>query len=537
MSDSTVPTLPEYAGNPFIAMLPPLRSQKDFLQALKKAPVFDEKERSYPAFIRKHCIARLSNAFLPQARQVDLAERVDLLLRQGYVGRNPLTHDYLNHLHNGIERIEAGSLDAPTVSPVQNTARSFALLGCPGVGKTLAMNCVLGLYPQVINHTQSFRLKQIVWLRLEAPALGSLKQLCIDFFDAIDRLIGTDYVKRYATHVGVEQMLPSMAQIAHIHALGALVIDEIQHLKAVKVGAEALMKFLVKLVNTIGVPVVTIGTMGAMSIIQRSFSQARRSTGLGSLTWERMAPGPVWDSFVKELWKYQWTNMATELTPELNAALYDLCQGVTDLAVKLYMLVQLRMVGISELRKGQSEILTKALFQQVAREEFVLVQPMIEALRENDPIKCSKFDDLKSLNDHIGLVLNRALGGGDNRETAAEAIPSPIKTNPDDTIEQRLPMALTQLGVAQDVAKVLIEEALASTESKDPLVLLNKIIASLTASPPKIKKPKAVPAPAEAMPAEDLRRIVSEAGKANISAYDALLAAGVIQPPMREFAA
>ena len=216
--------------------------------------------------------------------------------------------------------------------------------------------------------------------------------------------------------------------------------------------------------------------------------------------------------------------------------LYDLCQGVTDLVVKLYMLVQLRMVGISELRKGQSEILTKELFQQVAREEFVLVQPMIEALRENDPIKCSKFDDLKSFNDHIGLVLNRALGGENNRETTAE-VPPPIQTNPDDTIEQRLSMALTQLGVAQDVAKVLIEEALASTESKDPLVLLNKIIASLTASPPKIKKPKAVPAPAEAMPAEDLRRIVSEAGKANISAYDALLAAGVIQPPMREFAA
>lgn len=537
MSESTVPTLPEYAGNPFIAMLPPLRSQKDFLRALKKEPVFDEKERAYPAFVRKHCIARLSNTFLPQARQVDLAERVDLLLRQGYVGRNPLTHDYLNHLHNGIERIEAGSLDVPTVSPVQNTARSFALLGCPGVGKTLAMNCVLGLYPQVINHAQPFRLKQIVWLRLEAPALGSLKQLCIDFFDAIDRLIGTDYVKRYATHVGVEQMLPSMAHVAHIHALGALVIDEIQHLKAVKVGAEALMKFLVKLVNTIGVPVITIGTMGALSIIQRNFSQARRSTGLGSLTWERMAPGPAWDSFIKELWTYQWTNTSTELTPEISAVLYDLCQGVTDLVVKLYMLVQLRMVGISELRKGQSEILTKALFQQVAREEFVLVQPMIEALRENDPIKCSKFDDLKSLNDHIGLVLNRALGGGDNRETAAEEIPPPVQTNSNDTIEQRLSMALTQLGVAQDVAKVLIEEALASTESKDPLVLLNKIIASLTASPPKIKKPKAVPAPAEAMPAEDLRRIVSEAGKANISAYDALLAAGVIQPPMREFAA
>lgn len=537
MSKSVVLTLPEYAGNPFIAMLPPLRSQKETFLALQNEPAFDENERAYPAHIRKHCVARLSKSFLPQARQVNLADRVDLLLRQGYLGRNPLTHDYLHHLHNGIERIEACSLDVSVASPVQNTASSFALLGCPGIGKTLAMNSVLAQYPQVINHEMPFRLKQIVWLRLEAPALGSLKQLCIDFFDAIDRLIGSDYVKRYATHVGVEQMLPHMAHVAHLHALGVLVIDEIQHLKGVKVGADALMKFLVKLVNTIGVPVVTIGTMGALSIIQRSFSNARRSSGLGSLIWERMAPDAIWDSFVKRLWKFQWTNTPTELTSDLNAMLYDQSQGVTDLAVKLYMLVQLRVVSISELRNGQSEVLTKELFDQVVQEEFALVRPMIEALRENDPIKCSKYDDLRALNSHIGLVLTRALGGAFDPETASDEIPVPTSPNTDDPIEQRLRSMLMQLGVAQDVAKLMIDEAMTRTASKDPLVLLNMITETLTASPPKIKKPKVAPLPVEEMSSEDLRGIVDEASKLNISAYDALLTAGVIHPPMLEFAA
>ena len=71
------------------------------------APIFRESEPGYPAHLRKHCIARLSKCFLPQARQVELADRFVMLLRQGYLGRNPLTHDYLHHLHNGIERIEA----------------------------------------------------------------------------------------------------------------------------------------------------------------------------------------------------------------------------------------------------------------------------------------------------------------------------------------------------------------------------------------------------------------------------------------------
>ncbi|MEN3033112.1 AAA family ATPase, partial [Chromobacterium amazonense] len=106
-------------------------------------------------------------------------------------------------------------------------------------------------YPQVIQHDAPFSLTQVVWLRLEAPALGSLRNLCIDFFHTVDRLIHTDYVKRYATKTTVEQMVAYMAQVANLHALGVLVIDEIQHLRGAKVGAAALMKFLVRLVNTI----------------------------------------------------------------------------------------------------------------------------------------------------------------------------------------------------------------------------------------------------------------------------------------------
>ena len=214
MNDLPIITLQEYANNPFIARLPPLIPQKDLYRQLKDPPLWEGRECRLPSFLRKHCIVRLANCFLPQARQVGLAERFGLLLRQGYVGRNPMTRDFVHHLHNGRDRIQARSLDAEVRHAVRNTASSFALLGCPGVGKTVAMNRVLVQYPQVIRHEEPFSIVQIVWLRLEAPALGSLRQLCIDFFDAIDQLIGTDYVKRYATCVTVEQMLPHMAQVA-----------------------------------------------------------------------------------------------------------------------------------------------------------------------------------------------------------------------------------------------------------------------------------------------------------------------------------
>ncbi len=532
------PELPEYAANPFIASLPPLQSQRALYSKMLRVPYFDEKEGIYPAHVRKHCIVRLAKCFLPQARQVDLADRFSLLLRQGYVGRNPLTHDYLSHLQNGFERIERKSLEAAVSRPVQNTANSFALLGCPGVGKTLAMNCVLAQYPQVIWHEQPQVLVQIVWLRLEAPALGSLKQLCIDFFQAIDQLIGTDYVKRYATGATVEQMLLQMAYVSQLHALGVLVIDEIQHLRGVKVGADALMKFLVKLVNTIGLPVIPIGTLGALEILRGTFSQARRSTGLGSMVWERMAPDAVWNRFVEQLWKYQWTTPRTELSDDLNAALYDECQGVADLAVKLFMLAQLRLVGISEVRKGKPETLTPELIRRVAKEEFVLVAPMIEALRQNDAVKLGKFDDLRSLNDHIGVVLSRTIAGapgptGGIMFTAATEVGTPGNN----AVDSALLASLRSMGVAQDVAMALVDEAVAKNPSGDPLLLLQKIVSTLTASPPKRNSPKTTTPPLDELPDDDLRRLVEKGKQNNTSAYESLLAAGVVRPPMLDFAA
>lgn len=535
---SETPDLPEYAGNPFIARLPPLESQRSLYEKLLSEPYFDEKETAYPAYARKHCIVRLAKCFLPQARQIDLADRFSLLLRQGYVGRNPETHDYLHHLQNGRERIERKSLDAVVSKPVWNTASSFALLGCPGVGKTLAMNCVLAQYPQVIFHEQPQVRVQIVWLRLEAPALGSVKQLCIDFFEAIDQLIGTDYVKRYATGTTVEQMLLQMAYVAQLHALGVLVIDEIQHLRNVKVGADALMKFLVKLVNTIGLPVIPIGTLGALDILRASFSQARRSTGLGSLVWDRLEPDANWNRFIAKLWTYQWTTPRTELSDELNAALYDESQGVADLAVKLFMLAQLRLVGISEVRKGNLETLTPELIRRVAREEFFLVAPMIEALREKDAVKLAKFHDLRSLNDHVAVVMSRAVEGAAGR-AAPDMIPPAAEAGlpSSQAIDVALLAALRSMGVAEDVAKALVDEAVEKNPSGDPMMLLQKIVSTLTASPPKLKPPKPRPPPVDELPEDDLRRLLASGRKNNQSAYDTLLEAGVVRPPLLEFAA
>ena len=131
------------------------------------------------------------------------------------------------------------------------------------------------MYPQVIVHSgykgQGFSFYQIVWLKLDCPFDGSVKGLCIDFFNKIDQLMGTNYYSKVGSYNrSVDYMLTLIAQVVRSTGLGLLVIDEIQHLcEARGFGDEKMLNFFVTLVNTAGVPVVLIGNPKAMSILQK----------------------------------------------------------------------------------------------------------------------------------------------------------------------------------------------------------------------------------------------------------------------------
>lgn len=535
--EAPISSLPEYEGNPFIAQLPPLQSQRQLLDTLAARPVYNPAERGYQASLRKHCIMRLGRYFEPLERQIQLADRFGMLLRQGYIGRNPLTHDYIRHLQNGAERIEAKSLTFPTRQPVENTATSFALVGCSGIGKSKAIEKVLHQYRQCITHKEPFSLLQITWLKLDCPSQGSPKQLCINFFSAVDRLAGTAYFNWYGSRrASVDEMMVHMAHVANLHALGALVIDEIQHLNKAKIGPDALLNFLVTLVNTIGVPVILVGTLSAIPLLQENFRQARRASGLGSLVWDRIPKGKVWNYFIDQIWKYQWTSTPTQITPEIREILYEESQGILDIVVKLFMLAQLRVISIGEVRQGP-EILTEKLFQQIAREDFQIVRPMLDALRRNDLKALSKYDDLLPLHVHVNQLLASALATSPSAVLKESFVAAAVVATQDDSLDS-IQNALRSLGVADDVAHVLINEARALHPSADPLLLMAAIAERLTKRPVPVRKTRpAKPLADTVLLAQDLRHVVEQGKQAGKSGYESLLAAGLVKPPLLDIAA
>ncbi|WP_022661133.1 ATP-binding protein [Paucidesulfovibrio longus] len=395
--------IPGYRDNPLIEALPPMLTMEQCKLALKGTAPLPPKDALGDGRQRAHIVSSLLDDFFqPLGEHLQLEERLSIMIRRGYVGRN-LNDGTLNtQLQNGYERVMQGDLNVYRFQQAESTARSLSLIGCSGSGKTSTLNRILATYPQAIYHEQ-YNFKQVTYLKVDCPHDGSLKSLCIQFFRALDRVLQTDFERRYTRkRHGIETLLALMSQTANACGVGVLVIDEIQHLSRHRSGGvEKMLNFFVTLVNTIGLPVVFVGTPKARPIFEMDLRSGRRGAGFGALLWEPMrawtreSPGgrsarsPEWVAFSNQLWKYQWLKKREEiLSDEIRDCWYDLTQGVLDIVVKLFVLAQLRAIVT------RSERITPKLLRTVYDDELKPVHPMLGALRSGDPQRIAEYSDL-----------------------------------------------------------------------------------------------------------------------------------------------
>jgi hypothetical protein len=415
------PETADYAGNPLIEALPPVLTAEQAMLGLAYYPHYDERQRSAPDHIRYHLIQNGLRFFAPLDIHLDLERRFSCLIRVGYAERNPLAVGFWNEVSTRVEAAsQYGAISAPRSHQWPSSATGFNIVGMSGVGKSFSVERVLSLYPQVIHHShyrgRNCTLSQITWIKLDCPFDANTKGLCIEFFKAIDGLLGTDYRRNYARRRRLQdELLMDMSLTAANHCLGVLVIDEIQRLSQSRSGgAERMLNFFVQLVNTIGVPVVLIGTYKALALFSGEFSQMRRGAGQGDLIWDRMAQDEQWQLFIESLWRYQYTCKRRTLDPCCGDALYDESQGITDFAVKLYLFAQERAI-----ESGKEEV-TAAVIRSAAQDKLRLPKPVLDALRRGDRRVLELYEDVypAMLQAHLS---SRKSESGDIRSIAAAA--------------------------------------------------------------------------------------------------------------------
>lgn len=450
--------VPDYRGNPFIEALPPIWLAAQAVRKLAVSPDYHPGELELEADYRIHCVRRLFRYFQPLDTHLDIEQRISIAIRQGYITRNPVTPEQARRLIYGYEAVQGNDIGICGNYPIKSTSNGFTIIGMSGVGKTTAVERILSLYPQCIEHSSyngiPFAMKQLVWLKIDCPYDGSLKGLCYSFFLAFDKALGTDYYKKLTgRNATVDALLPKMAQISTNHGLGIFVVDEIQHLSQAKSGgSEKMLNFFVTLVNTIGVPVVLIGTNKAKPVLQSEFRQARRGSGQGDLLWDRMKNDIAWETMLRAMWRYQWTRKYTDLTDSLKNAVYDQSQGIIDIAVKLFAMAQIKAIAT-----GTEEITEKAI-REVAAEKLRLVKPMLDALRSGDRKRISQFEDIRPIDieDYIAVNLSMVNAAG---AVAEEPVP----------LEEQVVLKLLEMDIPSKTARSCAKKALQKSNAAQPL--------------------------------------------------------------------
>lgn len=521
---------PMYRHNAYVEALPPVTSAEKVAAAMRRHPVFSESERNYSSEYRLQAVQRISNFMEPLPVHLDLEQRFSRMIRNGYMARNPISAEWTKQMRCAFPDLIIGK----TKPVIRSTASGFAVIGTSGVGKSTAIESVLSLYPQVITHTNynghAFDRKQLVWLKLECPHNGKPRGLCLNFFQMIDAVLGTEYYRKYLnSKMDATQILPRMAGLASALGLGVLVIDEIQRL-LVRDEAEEMMNFFVELINTIGVPVVIVGTFRALQLITKEFAQIRRSAGQGDFTWANFAHDAVWDYFLENLWMYQWTQESVELTEELNQTLYEESQGIPDIAIKLYMIAQWQAIG-------EGETITQTLIRTVAKESLKLAQPVLDALKRRD------FEALKHINDIHPPIrdLDNYFHKAKERitiEGALNTLRNQQKANKDDVdFSPLLDVAkwLVDAGINESLARECAQKALDRNGTEYDLAKIKQeafaFALNLSFSSPigDKPKPKKNPKVDQKKYPGDLRGVLEETKKSGKDPYEALKETGLIQ--------
>lgn len=405
---------PDYKNNLFIEALPPIYSMEEIIEKLERKPSYKEKEREYDDIFRINAILRLKNFISVVSKHYEIYQQLALSIRGGYdtkslglpifikniMGKSGVVNE--DWLNNGMQNLQV--LIKGDGAPMWG----FPIIGISGIGKTTAIDIILALFPQCIIHKEykghKFLFRQLVWIKIDCTNSASIKGICRQFFEEVDKVLkDTEYLRKFGGEKRTEQeMIDGMETVVNNHALGTLIIDEIQHLDtstSVK-GASTLngegnakiqkvLNSLVTMQNKLKLPIIFIGTYKALNnILSKSYRQIRRVSGIQDIIWGHMEKDDDWEGFINEMWEFQFVKKKSPLTDEIRECLYENSMGISDRVKKLYMATQLDAIV------NEYEEVTVEAINKVAVEKMLLTAPMINALRSGDPKQLALFDDI-----------------------------------------------------------------------------------------------------------------------------------------------
>lgn len=324
----------------------------------------------------------------PEYQKAGIA--VATMMRDTYVARNPLSAQDRQRRHalatNGTDGL-------PFPANWKSSAKGHLMMAVSGMGKTTFIGAFLLRYPQVIQHTaylgEKLKCMQVVYLVLRVPHDATLKSLCVQFFEEVDRLLQTSYACQARSLGQIAAMVQLMNQVATAVSLGFLVVDEVQNLRSARGGnAEFMLNMFSEIIERLGISLFILATPAVQAVVENSVRNARKLASYGETVLSPMSSDdPQWNDFCETYWDYSFVKKKGRLDTTVRNAWYAASAGNTAFAALAFWLSQRNEIG------GR-ETIDAAAFARTAATDMAFLQPAIAALRSRNPTKLRAFDDL-----------------------------------------------------------------------------------------------------------------------------------------------
>ncbi len=415
-----------YAGNPLIEALPNIFSEDYAMEELRYIPdVATALELALPPHERIHCVSAIEDLVIPLPVAFDVEAALSVLIRRGYAARNPFNREW-RRLHCKIKKTMSEPLEEYQVR--SKSVPAIMVTAVSGNGKTTLVETLLEMYSQVIIHTgykgESFAVKQLVWIGVNASFDASLRGLVLSMFGAVDAALGTDYREQYDKSTRtIDTMIGNLAQVFATHHLGVLFVDEIQCLLLRgDHEAELALSLFLKIANVCKVPIVFSGTYAAVRLFSKVARNARRvcSGGYFDLALPSSLNDVVWDKLVVEVvWKkFQWVRKPAPLTDDLRKQIFHLSQGIMAIFIALHRAAQVHAI------RHNLDTVDGRVLKDVYDRQFIPMHQALAALRSRKKNRLEKFEDLLPPKEQLDALLRP-----DNSELLAERIERLLAAN------------------------------------------------------------------------------------------------------------
>lgn len=338
-------------------------------------------------------------------------KEVDLLIRQSYRRRNPLLRGYRHLVAHDREELEAGRRLPEIYASVPSLGA--AAIGPPGTGKTVSLDLASKDTMPVIEHAylvdgERVAFLQMPYLKINLFQDGSMKSFGLEIFDQAEQTLSIPLARDWGIDRATGNRIQSLYfQLCQEYNVGLFVVDEFQLIQAAHDGTRKALSYFVRLMNCIGVAVVVIGSPATAGLLKENMAASRRF--LCSIPqYEPFVAGKVWDAFFGQMARYQYVR-AMDPIGKLSPTMLDLSGGIPDLAVKLFLLAQMRLFG------RKNELLTSEVLEETSKLLFYTVQDRLVELKGKAP-EAKDIAQVAKMADEafkvIARVENERVGGG-----------------------------------------------------------------------------------------------------------------------------